>query len=223
MSSEYGSAGSGDDGREWRQVREEVLQRDDRECRFCGKTDTEHKEETGLSLDVHHLIPKADGGKDSMSNLAALCRSCHKTMENLHARAMTNLEPETNLGERVGGAADDIASRVHEDWFQLLGGPLVPRFEREAQGEGWSMANTDDLSPRERAAFYAGRVEASLRVQGRLRGALKQEGYGNYLNDSNEERPFWSDYIQRCGCGENFDTVIHTQCPRCGGTPNDDE
>jgi len=76
---------------DWRQTREKVLKRDGYECRFCGMTEEEHQEETDRSLDVHHIIPKSDGGEDRMHNLAALCRSCHSTMESLHGQAMEEI------------------------------------------------------------------------------------------------------------------------------------
>lgn len=86
MSSQEQSGGNG-----WHDVREQVLNRDNHECRFCGVTDDEHREEHGAGLDVHHIIPEADGGKDKPHNLAALCRSCHRTMETLHGKAMSEV------------------------------------------------------------------------------------------------------------------------------------
>ena len=72
----------------WEKTRQQVLQRDNHECRFCGVSDEAHRDEHGQGLDVHHVIPRADGGNDSPRNLAALCRSCHRTMETLHAQAI---------------------------------------------------------------------------------------------------------------------------------------
>jgi 5-methylcytosine-specific restriction protein A len=34
------------------------------------------------ATDVHHLIPKRDGGCDEESNLEALCHSCHSKVTN---------------------------------------------------------------------------------------------------------------------------------------------
>ncbi|MCB0049023.1 MAG: HNH endonuclease [Caldilinea sp.] len=30
-----------------------------------------------LATDVHHKIPKRDGGEDTVANLEPLCHSCH--------------------------------------------------------------------------------------------------------------------------------------------------
>lgn len=83
MSTENAKASGG-----WNDVREQVLERDGYECRFCGMSDEEHNEKCGRSLDVHHVIPRADGGEDRTDNLVALCLSCHRTLENLHAQAI---------------------------------------------------------------------------------------------------------------------------------------
>jgi hypothetical protein len=84
----------GESGDRWKQVRERALKRDSYECRFCGMSDEEHQEENGAGLDVHHIIPRRDGGADRMHNLAALCRSCHSTMESLHGQAMGEIVHE---------------------------------------------------------------------------------------------------------------------------------
>jgi len=34
------------------------------------------------SVDIHHLIFKSQGGKDSADNLIALCRKCHEKAHN---------------------------------------------------------------------------------------------------------------------------------------------
>lgn len=76
---------------EWSDRRELVLARDDRECRFCGMTENEHLDEHDRSLDVHHVIPREDGGTDRTKNLVTLCRSCHQTLESLHGQAMSEV------------------------------------------------------------------------------------------------------------------------------------
>jgi 5-methylcytosine-specific restriction endonuclease McrA len=52
-------------------LREYIKNRDDFTCRLCfDKQDTK-------SLQVHHIIPVANGGNDSATNLVLLCSSCH--------------------------------------------------------------------------------------------------------------------------------------------------
>lgn len=56
------------------QQREEILQRDNHECRNCKQSSWNHD----IVLEVHHIVPKAMNGTDSSSNLVAVCRQCHK-------------------------------------------------------------------------------------------------------------------------------------------------
>jgi len=53
---------------QWRRVREVVLARD-RACVLCGSTQ---------DLEVHHLVPKWQGGTDSLDNLEARCHLHHE-------------------------------------------------------------------------------------------------------------------------------------------------
>jgi 5-methylcytosine-specific restriction endonuclease McrA len=56
----------------WKAVKAQVRERD-RRCRECGKAPAEN----GRALDVHHIEPFRFSGDNSLSNLVALCRSCH--------------------------------------------------------------------------------------------------------------------------------------------------
>jgi len=92
-----------EDSERWGQIREKVLERDGYECRFCGMSDKEHGEENGAGLDVHHIIPRKDGGEDTIRNLVALCRSCHRTMESLHGQAMGEIASKNDYTDELVG------------------------------------------------------------------------------------------------------------------------
>ena len=62
-----GSSASRGYGAAWQRVRREVLIRDGYRCRTCG----------ALAEQVDHVRPRAEGGSDDPSNLAAICRTCH--------------------------------------------------------------------------------------------------------------------------------------------------
>ncbi|QLG61985.1 HNH endonuclease [Halorarum salinum] len=49
-------------------TREAVMDRDTQTCVCCGEED---------ELQVHHIIPRSQGGKNSEENLAVLCAECH--------------------------------------------------------------------------------------------------------------------------------------------------
>lgn len=52
----------------WREIRTQVLRRDNYQCQSCGK---------GTSGQVHHIIPRGKGGSHHLSNLMTLCGKCH--------------------------------------------------------------------------------------------------------------------------------------------------
>jgi 5-methylcytosine-specific restriction endonuclease McrA len=60
-------------GRRWLATRGRVLRRDNWTCQHCG-----HRDVTGASLEVDHVLPVARGGSDELDNLRTLCRPCHR-------------------------------------------------------------------------------------------------------------------------------------------------
>jgi hypothetical protein len=83
-------------GRGWTSEKKEtVRERDGRQCRYCGMTESEHIDEYGRRLDVHHIIParmfKNAAERNAMENLEAVCAPCHQRVEQ-----MTPLRPETS-------------------------------------------------------------------------------------------------------------------------------
>ena len=59
-------------------VRRAVLARDRARCRVCGRR---------RYVDVHHLVPRSQGGAHSRSNCATLCTSCHAALHEGRLRA----------------------------------------------------------------------------------------------------------------------------------------
>lgn len=56
---------------EYRRHRRQVLERAAGRCEACG-------EPTGDTTQVDHIVPIRDGGDNSLANLRALCRDCHR-------------------------------------------------------------------------------------------------------------------------------------------------
>lgn len=56
--------------REWRNLRREIISRDNGKCKICGK---------GGSI-VDHIKPRSSGGSDSKSNLRLICKTCDKRL-----------------------------------------------------------------------------------------------------------------------------------------------
>lgn len=55
-------------------LRMDVLKRDDRRCRICGRRPDDNSD---LELHIHHIRPWAKGGITDTSNLITLCHTCH--------------------------------------------------------------------------------------------------------------------------------------------------
>lgn len=74
-------------GAEWRYIREEILERDGYECKYCGLTDAESQEQYDCSLHIHHRTPvrNYDSVEDAhdRDNLVTLCSRCHKMWDHL--------------------------------------------------------------------------------------------------------------------------------------------
>jgi 5-methylcytosine-specific restriction endonuclease McrA len=56
-------------GEEWTEIREQVLARDGKQCRVCGK---------GGRVEVHHIRPWKPGMAHELPNLITLCAACHR-------------------------------------------------------------------------------------------------------------------------------------------------
>lgn len=58
----------------WEDIRAECIKRDNGKCRKCG---VEAKE-------VHHIVPKKEGGGDNLINLITLCKKHHAIADNIY-------------------------------------------------------------------------------------------------------------------------------------------
>lgn len=56
----------------WHAIRDAVMERDREVCKMCGA-----KGSYGDELEVHHIIPRGEGGSHHPLNLLTLCKHCH--------------------------------------------------------------------------------------------------------------------------------------------------
>jgi hypothetical protein len=61
-----------------RKLRMEILKRDNRKCKICGRRPDDHVD---VELHVHHIRPWAQGGLTLQSNLITLCHTCHAGLD----------------------------------------------------------------------------------------------------------------------------------------------
>ena len=79
-------------------LRMEVLTRDGRRCRICGRRPDDNID---IELHVHHIRPWARGGVTDPANLITLCHTCHEGLAP-HDNPSLYEYLETNESEEVG-------------------------------------------------------------------------------------------------------------------------
>lgn len=95
----------------WRQIRKEALARDQWRCCDCSKAIK------GRDAHVHHMLPRALGGEDTLGNLISLCSGCH---------SLKHMNLQASLGRRF---LEMMAVRVaklfdKDNTIQIDGGKL---------------------------------------------------------------------------------------------------
>jgi ATP-dependent DNA helicase RecQ len=95
----------------WRQIRKDVLARDQWRCCDCGEAIK------GRDAHVHHKLPRALGGDDTPENLISLCSGCH---------SLKHMNLQASLGRRF---LEKMAVRVakffdKDNSIQIDGGRL---------------------------------------------------------------------------------------------------
>jgi hypothetical protein len=56
-----------------KKLRFEVFKRDSFKCRYCGRSPLDHP----VILELDHVIPHCDGGRDDIVNLVTACKDCN--------------------------------------------------------------------------------------------------------------------------------------------------
>lgn len=88
----------------WGKIREKRLIKDGYTCQRCGNRD---------QLTVHHILPRADGGKNNQGNLITLCSPCHDEVEILGLKSRALI---TNWGHDNERIVDNRPIASSKDW-----------------------------------------------------------------------------------------------------------
>jgi hypothetical protein len=131
---------------DWEARRSKVVERDER-CQNCGD---EGVEET---LHIHHIVPIAAGGSHRLSNLAALCSTCHRATHGQLQSVSDNNDLENDERTQIDDFSDESTDETAEKVVDL---PAVP----EERPTGFELVNgytcTDD-GPEEEMSYLARR------------------------------------------------------------------
>lgn len=89
--------------------------RDGYTCQSCGVEVSRRSQDQAADYEVHHLIPAAAGGSDTLENLVTLCEKCHNRahwkMKQIHKTRPDLLE---ELREYISGEGDATDHQVQQ-------------------------------------------------------------------------------------------------------------
>ena len=85
-------------------VRKDIYRRDGFRCALCDSTD---------GLQIHHVIPRGEGGSDFPENLITLCWRCHAMA---HSSGFHDMPPITK--DRIEQQCIEYVSDIYAgDWY----------------------------------------------------------------------------------------------------------
>ena len=99
----------------WSKVKEDVLIACKRRCCYCGRY-------KGVNIEVHHIIQRADGGKDEYDNAIPLCFDCHSEIGSYNPKHPKGNKFSTNELKRI---RDDFYKKVKD----------LPRYEKYSEND----------------------------------------------------------------------------------------
>ena len=92
-------------------IKQQLIGRFGRRCWGCDVEDPETK-----ALQVDHIIPKSDGGPDTINNLCLLCGPCNRQKGSNLTLSGLRAEIKSGRGERDGRKPSDVELVSAMDW-----------------------------------------------------------------------------------------------------------
>ena len=112
------------------EVREYLLEKWQRRCAYCGKTD--------IPLEVEHIVPKSRGGSNRVSSLTLACHQCNERKANRTAEELGYSAIQAKAKQPLKDAAAMNSTRWSL-FHRLKGTGVVTR-----DWDGWE----DEVQPR---------------------------------------------------------------------------
>ena len=112
------------------QVREYVLQRDERTCQYCGTDEGR--------IEVDHVVPRSKNGSDRVSNLVTSCRRCNRKKDNRSLAEFLQDDPE-RLRKIKAQLRKSLSSASHMNYLMHL-------LRRELEGMTVPVKESDAIS-----------------------------------------------------------------------------
>lgn len=115
-------------GKDLGAIVEAVHERDRHRCMNCHRTGDE------LTLDVHHIVPRGQGGSNQFTNLILLCRQCHDAA---HGETMA-----PRVTWYTNGEMDSDEFELYREFFNSLD---LARFDDSERCWYVPLADMDEL------------------------------------------------------------------------------
>ena len=116
------------------QVREYILQRDNRTCQYQQKC----RGGKNRRLETEHVVPKSKGGPHRISNLVTACRACNQAKGNRPIEEFLANDPD-RLGKVRAQLKKPLASATHMN-------QLMPLLTRALEAFGLPLLQTDAVT-----------------------------------------------------------------------------
>ena len=185
------------------EVREYVLDKWSHRCAYCGKQN--------IPLQVEHIVPRAKGGTDRVSNLTLACEKCNRAKGIQEIAVFLKKKPEQlkRILAQVQAPVTDAAAVNITRWalFERLKGIGLP-VECGSGGLTKFNRSTRNLAKSHwcDAACVGKRTPETLTIQGIIPLRITASGYGNRQMCGTDERGFTTRHRQRKKVHHGFQT-----------------
>lgn len=128
-------------------------------CGFCGEAPVYVGRDGAPRLQVHHLVPLAEGGEDVLTNLVALCPNCHDAVH--HGAGSARISPTASATTPDHARAERQSKAERLRAFCQERGFGIPWPEEKSEG-------LRIMEPGESRRWQTARREAAARVGRKL-------------------------------------------------------